>query len=153
MPDDASMLQPFTAEHACNHAIWLHVGAGLRRCRRGHLQHVQLSTIFLWTTAYRGTISVTASASHAGSFTREVRALAVTVYFSSASALWLYDSIHLAIIMLQAGHSPRSHSPQYHSIAQHHRMSQLHDQLCCHNPSGCNTNPSTRPMQASVDVW
>jgi hypothetical protein len=31
-----------------------------------------------------------------------MRALAVTVYFGSAAALWLYDSIHLAIIMLQA---------------------------------------------------
>ena len=60
---------------------------------------------------YHGTISLIVSASHAGSFTREVRALAVTVYFSSASALWLYDSIHLAIIMLQAGHSHRTRLP------------------------------------------
>ena len=48
-------------------------------------------------------IATSRAASHAGSFTREMRALAVTVYFGSASALWLYDSIHLAIIMLQAG--------------------------------------------------
>lgn len=34
------------------------------------------------------------------SFAREVRALAVTVYFGSAGLLWAVDSPHLAIVMV-----------------------------------------------------
>jgi hypothetical protein len=37
----------------------------------------------------------------AGSITREIRALAVTIYFAVAAALYLCDSVHLALIMLQ----------------------------------------------------
>lgn len=40
------------------------------------------------------------SASCAESFAREVRALAVTVYFGSAALLWAVDSPHLAIVMV-----------------------------------------------------
>ena len=36
----------------------------------------------------------------AESFAREVRALAVTVYFGSAALLWAVDSPHLAIVMV-----------------------------------------------------
>jgi len=38
---------------------------------------------------------------HADSYAQEIRELAVTVYFGSASALWMVDSVHLAIVMLQ----------------------------------------------------
>jgi len=36
----------------------------------------------------------------AESFAREVRALAVTVYFGSAALLWAADSPHLAVVMV-----------------------------------------------------
>lgn len=37
----------------------------------------------------------------AGSVTREIRAFAVTFYFGTAASLYLWDSVHLALIMLQ----------------------------------------------------